>query len=213
LLDLSSNGGFPLLFIYLVLIALVIRSAIRVLRRSTSFDAVFAGIFAVWVGYQAQSFISLNQLGLAVWGWVLMGSIIGYEKNTREKIDVKSVKSAYPTVAIGLGLIIGLGVGLPLMVADATFRSTVKAGDVLKIEASVRQWPQSVTRMTLAAQILREGNLPERSIVIAREAVQFNPMNFEAWKELSLQPNATESERKQALETMKKLDPFNPNLK
>jgi hypothetical protein len=157
--------------------------------------------------------ISINQLGLAVWGWILMGAIIGYEINTREKIEVKSVKSAYPTVAIGLGVIVGLGVGLPLMVADATFRSTVKAGDVLKIEASVRQWPQSVTRMTLAAQLLREGNLPERSIVIAREAVQFNPMNFEAWKELSLQPNATESERKQALETMKKLDPFNPNLK
>jgi hypothetical protein len=38
-------------------------------------------------------------------------------------------------------------------------------------------------------------------------------MNYEAWKELSLQPNASEAERVKALETMKKLDPFNPNLK
>ncbi len=212
-LDISSGGGFPLLIIYVFLVGLTIFSAIKVIRRSTGFDVGFAAVLGAWVAYLAQSVISINQLGLAVWGWVLMGSIIGYEINTREKIEVKSVKSAYPTVAIGLGLIIGLGVGLPLMVADATFRSTVKAGDVLKIEASVRQWPQSVVRMTLAAQILREGNLPERSIVIAREAVEFNPMNFEAWKELSLQPNATESERVQALETMKKLDPFNPNLK
>jgi O-antigen ligase len=212
-LDISSGGGFPLLIIYVFLIGLTIFSAIKVIRRSTGFDVGFAAVLGAWVAYLAQSVISINQLGLAVWGWVLMGSIIGYEINTREKIEVKSVKSAYPTVAIGLGLIIGLGVGLPLMVADATFRSTVKAGDVIKIEASVRQWPQSVTRMTLAAQILREGNLPERSIVIAREAVEFNSMNFEAWKELSLQPNATESERVQALETMKKLDPFNPNLK
>jgi len=212
-LDISSGGGFPLLIIYVFLVGLTIFSAIKVIRRSAGFNVGFAAVLGAWVAYLAQSVISINQLGLAVWGWVLMGSIIGYEINTREKIDVKSVKSAYPTIAIGLGLIIGLSVGLPLMVADATFRSTVKAGDVLKIEASVRQWPQSVTRMTLAAQILREGNLPERSIVIAREAVQFNPMNFEAWKELSLQPNATESERKQALETMKKLDPFNPNLK
>jgi O-antigen ligase len=212
-LDISSGGGFPLLIIYVFLVGLTIFSAIKVIRRSTGFDVGFAAVLGAWVAYLAQSVISINQLGLAVWGWILMGSIIGYEINTREKIEVKSVKSAYPTVAIGLGLIIGLGVGLPLMVADATFRSTVKAGDVLKIEASVRQWPQSVTRMTLAAQILREGNLPERSIVIAREAVEFYPMNFEAWKELSLQPNATESERKQALETMKKLDPFNPNLK
>jgi len=212
-LDISSGGGFPLLIIYVFLVGLTIYSAIKVIRRSTGFDVGFAAVLGAWVAYLAQSAISINQLGLAVWGWVLMGSIIGYEINTREKIETKDVKSAYPTVAIGLGLIIGLGVGLPLMVADATFRSTVKAGDVLKIEASVRQWPQSVTRMTLAAQILREGNLPERSIVIAREAVEFNPMNYEAWKELSLQPNATESERKQALETMKKLDPFNPNLK
>jgi O-antigen ligase len=212
-LDISSGGGFPLLIIYVFLVGLTIFSAIKVIRRSTGFDVGFAAVLGAWVAYLAQSLISINQLGLAVWGWVLMGSLIGYEINTREKIETKSLKSAYPTVAIGLGLIIGLGVGLPLMVADATFRSTVKAGDVLKIEASVRQWPQSVTRMTLAAQILREGNLPERSIVIAREAVEFNPMNFEAWKELSLQPNATESERVQALETMKKLDPFNPNLK
>jgi hypothetical protein len=212
-LDISSGGGFPLLLIYVFLVGLTIFSAIKVIRRSTGFDVGFAAVLGAWIAYLAQSVISINQLGLAVWGWVLMGSIIGYEINTREKIEVKSVKSAYPTVAIGLGLIIGLGVGLPLMVADATFRSTVKAGDVLKIEASVRQRPQSVVRMTLAAQILREGNLPERSIVIAREAVEFNPNNFEAWKELSLQPNATESERVQALETMKKLDPFNPNLK
>jgi uncharacterized RmlC-like cupin family protein len=89
----------------------------------------------------------------------------------------------------------------------------VESGDVIKIEASVRQWPQNVSRMTLAAQILREGNLPDRSIVIAREAVALNPMNFEAWRELSLQPNATESERVQAQKTMKELDPLNPNLK
>ena len=215
-LDISSGGGFPLLIIYVFLIGLTIFSAIKVIRRSTGFDVGFAAILGVWVAYIAQSLISINQLGLAVWGWVLMGAIIGYEINTREKIEVKSaktVKSAYSTVAIGLGFIIGLGIGLPLMVADATFRSTVKSGDVLKIEASVRQWPQSVTRMTLAAQILRDGDLPDRSIVIAREAVEFNPMNFEAWRELSLQPNATESERVQAQETMKKLDPFNPNLK
>ena len=212
-LDISSGGGFPLLIIYVSLVGLTIYSAIKVIRRSSGFDFGFAAVLGVWVAYLAQSVISINQLGLAVWGWVLMGSIIGYEINTREKIEVKSVKSAYPAVAIGLGLIIGLGIGLPLMVADATFRSTVKAGDVIKIEASVRQWPQSVTRMTLAAQILREGNLPERSVVIAREAVEFNPMNYEAWRELLLQPNATESERVQAFKMMKKLDPFNPNLK
>ena len=212
-LDVSSGGGVPLLIIYVFLVGLTIFSTVRVIRRSTGFNVGFAAVLGAWVAYLAQSVISINQIGLAVWGWVLMGTIIGYEINTREKIEAKSRKSTYPALAVGLGLIIGLAVALPLMVADATFRSTVKSGDVLKIEASARQWPQSVTRFTAVAQLLRQGNFPERSIVIAREAVEFNPLNFEAWRELSLQPNATESERMQALEMMKKLDPFNPNLK
>jgi O-antigen ligase len=211
-LDISSGGGFPLLIIYVFLIGLTIFSAIRVIRRSQGFNVVFAAVLGAWVAYLVQLLISINQLGLAVWGWVLMGVIIGYEINTREKVEVVKIKPVNSTVAIGLGFVLGLGVGLPLMVADATFRSTVQSGDVVKIEASARQWPQSVSRMTLAAQILREGKLPERSILIAREAVAFNPMNFEAWKELSLQPNATEQERTEALATMKKLDPYNLNL-
>jgi hypothetical protein len=145
----------------------------------------------------------------------LSGLIIGYEINTREStknsFTLKSGSSF--VVPILAGSVVALSLGMPLMVADATFRSTIKSGDVLKIESSVRQWPKSVIRMTTVAQILREGNLPDRSIVIAREAVAFNPMNYEAWRELSLQPNASESERNEAQKTMKKLDPFNPNLK
>jgi O-antigen ligase len=212
-LDISSAGGFPLLATYIFLVGLTVVAAIKVIRRNKEFDVAFASILAVWVAYLAQSIISINQLGLAVWGWVLMGSIIGYEINTREKTEIIKVKSTYATAAISLGLILGLSIGIPLMVADATFRSTVKSGDVLKIEASIRQWPQSVTRMTYVAEILREGKLPERSIVIAREAVKFNPMNYEAWRELSLQPNASKEERDEAIMTMKKLDPYNPNLK
>lgn len=212
-LDISSGGGFPLLIIYVFLVGLTINSAIRVISRSTGFNAEFSAALGAWVAYLAQSFISIGNIGLSVWGWILMGAIIGYEINTREKKEVKRVDSVYSTVAIGMGLIVGLSVGLLPLAADASFRSSIASREVQKIEDSVRQWPQDVTRLTYVAQLFREQNLPDRSIVIAREAVEFNPINFEAWKELSLQPNATESERKQALETMKKLDPFNPNLK
>lgn len=214
-LDLSASGGLVLLVLYILIISLVLKSAYKIVKREKTFNPGFSGVFAAWVAYTAQSVISINQIGLAVWGWVLSGLIIGYEINTRESIKnsftLKSGSSL--VVPIIAGSVVALSLGMPLMVADATFRSTIKSGDVLKIESSVRQWPKSVTRMTTVARILREGNLPDRSIVIAREAVTFNPMNYEAWRELSLQPNASESERNKALETMKKLDPFNPNLK
>jgi hypothetical protein len=83
LLDFSSNGGFPLVLIYLTLMVLVVISAVKLLKRSNGFDPAVAGLIAVWIAYQAQSIISLNQLGLAVWGWIISGLIIGYEINTR----------------------------------------------------------------------------------------------------------------------------------
>jgi hypothetical protein len=214
-LDVSSGGGFPLLFLYVCLVGLTGVSIAKVIRRRETLGSGFIALIGTWVGYLAQSVISIGNIGLSVWGWVLMGAIIGYELDSREKseIQTKRIDSAYPTLAIGIGLISGLVVGVPPMAADASFRSTLKSGDVIKIEASVRQWPQSVTRLTYVARLFREGNLPDRSIVIAREAVEFNPMNFEAWQELYLQPNTTESERVLAMSKMKKLDPFNPNLK
>jgi O-antigen ligase len=214
-LDLSASGGFVLLVLYILIIALVLKSAYKIVKREKTFNPGFTAVIAAWVAYTAQSVISINQIGLAVWGWVLSGLIIGYEINTRESTKNNFVLKSGSSLVVPIlaGSVVALSLGMPLMVADATFRSTIKSGDVLRIESSVRQWPKSVIRMTTVAQILREGNLPDRSIVIAREAVAFNPMNYEAWRELSLQPNASESERNEALKTMKKLDPFNPNLK
>jgi O-antigen ligase len=214
-LDLSASGGLVLLVLYILIIALVLKSAYKVVRREKVFNPGFTAVIAAWVAYTAQSVISINQIGLAVWGWVLSGLIIGYEINTRESTKNNFVLKSGSNLVVPIlaGSVVALSLGMPLMVTDATFRSTIKSGDVLKIESSLRQWPKSVIRMTTVAQILREGNLPDRSIVIAREAVAFNPLNYEAWRELSLQPNASESERNEALKTMKKLDPFNPNLK
>jgi O-antigen ligase len=84
LLDLSSYGGFPLALIYIVLIIVAIISIIKVIKRSKKFDSNFVAIVAGWVAYQVQSIVSINQIGLAIWGWILSGLIVGYEINTRE---------------------------------------------------------------------------------------------------------------------------------
>jgi O-antigen ligase len=73
-LDISAYGGFPLVLIYIALMVLVIVSAVKVIKRSQGFNAGFVGLVAGWVAFQAQSIISINQIGLALWGWVLSGS-------------------------------------------------------------------------------------------------------------------------------------------
>ena len=215
-LDLASTGGFFLVLVYSTIMVLTVISALKVVKREGHAGFQFLILFATWVAFVAQSLISLPQIGLILLGWVLSGSIIGYELNTREKPSVKKAvpnTSSFTTLATGLGLILGLSLSLPMVITDAQFRSAINRGDVLALEKSSRAWPQETIKKVYVAQLLREGELPMRSIVIAREAIEFNPLSFEAWRELSLQQNATEKEREDAQAMMKKLDPFNPNLK
>ena len=215
LLDLSSSGGLPLLMIYLMLVAITFLSVYKLTKRLSQNNFVFIPVFTAWIAYLSQSMISTGHLALSFWGWVLPGLLIGFEIKTREKSlpDKISLDAFQTPVAIFLGGAIGLGIGLPLLIADASFQSSVKSGVVSKIEASIEKWPRSTERINIVSELLRVGNLPENSIVIARKAVEFNSLNFESWQELSNQSDATDEERQKALDMMKKLDPFNPNLK
>lgn len=214
LLDISSGGGFPLLLIYVTLLLMVLISARKVIKRSTSFDYNFAALFAAWVAYTAQSVISIQQIGIAIWGWVLAGAIIGYEINNRKDQPVKlSNRDASEILVVSAGLIIGLIISLPPFIADAQFRSTVFKGDITKIESALQRWPQNVSNMNFASDLFRKGGFPDQALNMARKAVALNPRNFEAWQQVFLSQNAPEAERNAALMKMREMDPFNPILK
>jgi hypothetical protein len=213
-LDISSGGGLPLLAIYTTLLIMVLVSARRVIKRSTTFEYNFAALFAAWVAYSAQSIISIQQIGVAIWGWVLAGAIIGYEINSRQHYQLKhSNKDAAEVLAVSAGLIIGLIISLPPFIADAQFRSSVLKGEITKIETSLERWPQNVSNMNFASDLFRKGGFPDQALNMARKAVALNPRNYEAWQQIFLSQNAPDAERKTALLKMRELDPFNQTLK
>lgn len=213
-LDISSGGGFPLLVIYITLLVMVLVSARRVIRRSTTFDYNFAALFGSWVGYTAQSVISIQQIGIAIWGWILAGAIIGYEINSRKYDTVRLTnRDASEVLAVSAGLILGLIISLPPFIADTQFRSTVLKGDITKIESALQRWPQNVSNMNFASDLFRKGGFPDQALNMARKAVALNPRNFEAWQQIFLSQNAPEAERNAALIKMREMDPFNSTLK
>jgi hypothetical protein len=155
----------------------------------------------------------MNQIALAVWGWAFTGAIIGYEIITRDDKQESALKDkTIGWLGVLSGVVIGAALALPLFVSDSQFRSTVKSGGVIQIQQSVEKWPQSVIRMTLAAKILREGGFTDQAFEISIKSINLFPNNFEAWQELYANPKASEKLKLEALQTMKKLDPLNPNL-
>ena len=223
-LDISSYGGFPLVLIYIAIMVLVIISAIKVFKRSQSFNAGFVGLVSGWVAFQAQSIISINQIGLALWGWVLSGLIIGYEVNTRdgeaieEKKSGKTARKAVITSAgtpltVFIGLIIGVMVGMPPYLASAKYKGALETSDSRVIQEAAYIWPLDYTRMVQVAMTLNENKLEAQGLEVALDATKKFPDNYSVWATLNAMNSATVEQKTQALAQMKRLDPLNPDLK
>lgn len=211
-LDLASGGGLPLLASYIFIIFLTARSAFRVLKRNESFDIRFATVLSCWVAFTAQSLISINQIGLAIWGFVASGLIIGYEIQGKSDVRSKSEGNPSKSLIFSLGFLLGFCISLPLYLVDSSFRTSVASGEVLRIVDSVKKWPQSPIRMNMAAQLLRNGNFPDQALDVSRSAVEKFPRNFEAWQELSLNEKSSSMEKSEAIAKMRELDPLNTSI-
>ncbi len=223
-LDISAYGGFPLVLIYIALMFLVIISAVKVIKRSQGFNSGFVGLVAGWVAFQAQSIISINQIGLALWGWVLSGLIIGYEINTRGAevvVDKKTGKnatkpeqsSAGSVMGMFIGLVIGVLVGMPPYLASAKYKSALETSNPTVIQEAAYIWPTDSSRMIQVAMTLNENKLEAQGLQVALDAVERFPDNYGVWGTLSLMKKATDAQKAEALSQMKRLDPLNPNLK
>lgn len=77
-IQLFATAGVFTGMLYLILIFLIITSTLRALKNSSNKDKLsVAGIFSGWVAFQSQSIISIDNVGLTIWGWVLGGILIG----------------------------------------------------------------------------------------------------------------------------------------
>jgi O-antigen ligase len=224
-LDISSYGGFPLLIIYVALMALVVVSAVKVIKRSTGFNPLFAGLFGGWVAFQAQSIISINQIGLAIWGWVISGLIIGYEINTRNivvavplkkkgrSVDLAAQTSAGTVVATFVALVLGILAGSPPYFASAKFKNAIETGNPQIIQDVAYVWPSDSTRFAQVASVLNENKLDAQALQVAVDAVEKFPDSFLVWSILYQMNGSTPEQKTMAMAQMKRLDPLNPDLK
>jgi len=77
-IQLFATGGIFLGATYLVLNAYILRRAVVGLKNLTGDNRLLlAGIFSAWIAFHAQSLVSIDNIGISIWGWVLGGSIIG----------------------------------------------------------------------------------------------------------------------------------------
>ena len=227
-LDMFAFGGWPLFLTYLMIMAIGAWALIRTALRNKAFDPILAVLSATWFGYQIQSIISINQIGLAIWGWVLTGAAISYERITRTDQNahlpndrkIRSAKNAAAeqariTLYVAIFGLIGLLIAIPPFSGDSKWRSAQVSQNLQQLEGSLLPSyfnPQNSMKYMTSIQILEQSNFLDLSHKYALEAVKWNPESFELWKILYLIRNSTAEEKAFALENMKRLDPLNPDV-
>jgi O-antigen ligase len=222
-IDIFAYGGFPLLLSYLGILGVGIWAIVRVTLRNRSYDGTFVALATTWLAYQLQSIISINQIGLAIWGWLLVGALVAYEYSTRqtneESAKGKNLKQKElifsPQLVGGIGVVIGALIAVPPMSADMAWKSAVKAQNVQQVEAALTPSylkPRDSARLAQAVLLLENSKLPDLAYKYAKEGVEFNPDYFDAWRVLYSVSKATQEDKDLALSNMKRLDPKNPDV-
>jgi O-antigen ligase len=225
-LDIGSGAGLIAMVSYVLLIIYVFSKIYSVIRSRDSYDFGYLILIAVWISYLAQAFISINNLGLAIWGWVIPGLLVGYrsiEKSAPNKSLESKSKGAVMTTRgnrnlllarLIIGLVLFLGAfTTPTFVSSVKFYSSLKTGDPEVIKNSAYLFPDDLNRYIYVATALKNNQFEIDSRDVIRIGVEKFPDSFELWRLFSSLKIATDYEIRTSKSEMKRLDPNNPNLK
>jgi hypothetical protein len=213
-LNLLATGGFPLFILYILILIYTGTRALAVLKRMQGIDHKFVAIFLLWVGYLAQSLISINHLSLAILGWVLSGSIIGYEKYSRNESDQKNLGNERKTtssinyVKILVGLIIGILVGIGPVLNDRKMYNALSTGQIVLLKEVVEYRPKSVHYLNIIAEIFEKNKLDKESLEIAKFCIESFPNSGFAWSVIYRSQLVTQDERDLAKKKILEINPY-----
>jgi O-antigen ligase len=224
-LDLGASGGIPLFIINIALVLLTVLAIFKLIKRQKTFEWPLAAVIGMWVAYESQALISINQLGLGVWGWIFMGLIIGYEYSTRsndaENNQTNTGRNTFShkaksgresnLVYLGglIGLVIGMVVTVPIFQADANFRKAIGGSDANVVIKASSAHPEDLTRTLQLAEALYGSQLKDQGDELLEHILNENPRFFNAWL---LKFNFSERDSAAWLEAKSNLELLNPNI-
>ena len=223
-LDISSNGGIPFISSYLALNFFAFRAGIRILKRDSKFIPYFAAIFSTWFGYLIFSAISINQVGVGIWGWLFTGALIGYEIATKDATSQNPAESkkakrkrsqSFPAGAGVLGLVaslVGFSFAFVPFNADMKYKSALLTRGMDKIINSTEIIGSTAFHVEMALDLAISNNLQAQALELAQRLNRDYPRDFMGWKAMYVLSDTSDPNRTTAAKKQHELDPFNPNL-
>jgi tetratricopeptide (TPR) repeat protein len=109
-------------------------------------------------------------------------------------------------------LIISLIIVFPYFNADRLQLKSLNSRDAISAVEVAKMYPESSNRYQRIGTELTKSGLMVQALEVARAAVAFNPNSFSGWALVLANDLSTLEEKKEALNQLKRLDPFNKLL-
>jgi hypothetical protein len=170
--------------------------------------------------------VSIDQIGLSVWGWALAGTIIGFHKSlsvcknfddyTSEKVDPKMplVRGDKLYLSKILTLITSI-ILVPLIIAplqrDVEWARTLEKATVQGLISTSKKFPIDESRLVQAASILANNGYPKESLDLSIGTTKFKERSYFAWRFIYENPNSTANQKMNARSRIEILDPLSSN--
>jgi O-antigen ligase len=221
IVDIGASGGLPLLLLYLALIFLALVRIVIHVKNAQKVELNYIVLCSIWFGFQMQSLISINQLGLGVWGWVLTGLIIGYPKSEllptfqkKKSVITKSPQNKLvglqlPASSAIVMFTVGLLITVPQYSASSKYYRALQNATVSGIAEAAYIKPYERYRFLYSAAILSENGFHSESESVLKFASTLYPNSFDLWRMYSENPKADRVQIDLAKSQMKRLDPLN----
>jgi len=224
-LDILAGTGLFGFGAYVAINAFVLIAAMRFIKDSHKISFQFKFYFVGWSLYQTQSLFSINQIGLAVWGWVFAGSLLAYIKlsqettvsTIKEKVNTgkKTLSEASlipPQVllsAIVFG-VVGLLISLPPFLRDMEMRKATVSKSVSEVFEVSKRWPTDSSRMNRSIIALaNSGNLEMASDLVTIVNSKY-PNDYLGWYTSLQIEKARGGDVERQLTMLRTIDPLNP---
>ena len=221
-LQLAATGGILVLLSFLALVGFILWRGVVALRKTEgTTQLLVAGVFGAWLTYEAQSLISLDNIGLAIWGYILGGAVVGLS------LIGEPDELRVPPSTMGQPIISMIGALLLVVLSFLFFQSERATHSLLSIippkdPALIKEYESFVNKPLTylvkepsfefaAAQDYRKVGDNTKAMQILTKLVSHDPRNIDALSALSdiytsqkNWPAAIATDKK-----MVKLDPFN----
>jgi O-antigen ligase len=226
---LAGTGIFGFLG-YFFLSVFVLFCALKFIRSIRDFDPIFYSLFLGWCSYQLQSLVSINQIGLALWGWVLGGAVIGYSRmsisNQQKSADTSGVTKprvkgkvkidselldASVLLKSTICLVVGFLVALPPFMKDVNMRTFLTGkGTPEELIQLVKEWPRDSNRMSRTYVILAQNDRGLEARELAAYTTTIFPNDYASWYALYQIAQLDTPERAAYKVKLHEIDPHNP---